>query len=290
MLFGAILSGVAVFLLVCGVCFLFLGHGTESKLGTERESTTIYESIGHVFIPRPEKFLEQAGFSVERWKIACQINNEEFNPSDVAAKKLIGYGFFVLGIVLSVCLTKTPIVFGVSLFGGIFVAILFSELPFRLKRRKAERIRAQVESELPRFMDLLEIGMSIDLPIDLAIRLTAENLDGRLAEEIVAAVQKAETSNRKSLVEILRELAEKYSIDSLTELVMDITIAVEKGINMQEIIQRKNAEIKQTHIIEVKERATKVSSDVLIPLVIFKMVPLLAFMLIPLFLQVLKLR
>ena len=90
----------------------------------------------------------------------------------------------------------------------------------------------------------------------------------------------------KSWQRALEEVALKYDVGVFSDFVLTLVAAYEKGIPIAETVVRKSSEIKQSNLLEAKERAVKLSNTVLLPVLIFKILPLLAIMLIPIMQQI----
>ena len=84
----------------------------------------------------------------------------------------------------------------------------------------------------------------------------------------------------------LERIAAKYDIETLSEFVMDTSTAYQKGVSIADTVTRKSKDIKQKHLLSIKEKAGKTTNTILIPMVIFQFLPMIAFILLPAFLQV----
>jgi tight adherence protein C len=117
--------------------------------------------------------------------------------------------------------------------------------------------------------------------------MTAESIDGILSEELLKALVVTElgTSNWQ---DSLYDIAQKYEIDSFSDFVLDIVTAFQKGSDITESVERQSRNIKSSTLLGAKEQAAKVTSLILIPVVVFKMIPLMIILFLPVILQILN--
>ena len=135
--------------------------------------------------------------------------------------------------------------------------------------------------ELPRFIDLFGTALMIGLPVEEAILTTAKSLpDSLLAREFLNAI--AET--RLGVYDwqaALEKMSRKYEVDVLSDFSLDLINSYNKGVPIADAVARKSKDIKQSNLLTMKERATKLTSTILLPVLGFKVLPLLALLCIP---------
>ena len=173
-------------------------------------------------------------------------------------------------IIIIAFLLASPLV---GILGFLTALLIFIYLPMKADS-EAKKRKKQLERELPRFLDLLKTALQINLPIDQAIDLTAKHLDGPLSDELLASLAETKigTSNWQNA---LQKLARQYEIDDLSDFIMDITVAYDKGIPIYDIVAKKASSLKQTRLLSAKEKAARLTSTIVVPMFLFKIIPLL---------------
>ena len=76
-------------------------------------------------------------------------------------------------------------------------------------------------------------------------------------------------------------MAEKYELDMLTDFVMDVTTAFNKGVSIADTVRTRVKDTKDKRLYMVKERAAKAENEILIPIAILQFIPLLVYILLP---------
>ena len=226
----------------------------------------------------PQNVAKFVGIELDKYAKNCNLLKIDTNLKTVIVFRIYGINIIFLGIILSlfIDILFLPISLGLSL--------LFISGPIQKIDKEAKQRKIIIENELPRFLDLLETALQIKMPIEQAIVQTAKYLDGYLSEEFLLAMVEANIGI-SGWQKALENLAIKYDIDIFTDFVMEFITAYNKGTDIYEIVCRKNRDIKQTHILSVKERASKTTSTILVPVFICKIVPILALLVIPVLLQ-----
>ena len=189
------------------------------------------------------------------------------------------------------------VAFGISLIAAVlantyWVALIGLALYYCLgpqTTRKVEKLankrRKQLADQLPRFIDLFQTAIGIGMPVETAIKVTAQNIPCVVSEELLLVTAETELG-AKSWQQALEHVAIRYEVDVFSDFVLSLTTAYEKGIPIAETVLHKSAEIKQLNLLDAKERAAKLSNTILVPVMIFKVLPLLAIMLIPIIMQI----
>ena len=109
-----------------------------------------------------------------------------------------------------------------------------------------------------------------------------------MAGKIDLIITKSVSRFARNTVDTLNytRMLKEYDVGVFSDFVLTLVAAYEKGIPIAETVVRKSSEIKQSNLLEAKERAVKLSNTVLLPVLIFKILPLLAIMLIPIMQQI----
>lgn len=226
-----------------------------------------------------EKACKMTYINMEDIDRYCKILHETPDYMYMVALRIIGLFIMIACSIVGVFANVAFLVIGV-LTGIVFM--FYSVV--MLKSRAMEK-RSELESEVPRFLDLLQTALYLNVPVEQAIMLTSKNLDGVLPSELTQSIAKTQLTV-DGWQSVLQELALLYDIDVFTELVLDMITSYDKGVSIADAVARKAKDIRQTHLLLIKERASKATSTILAPVVIFKIVPMLAFLCIPMIVQI----
>ena len=166
------------------------------------------------------------------------------------------------------------------LLGGALILI-----PGRNIILKATERKDQLLHELPRFLDLLQTALYINLPVEEAITITARSLEGTvLSEEFQDAMSDVKLGAR-DWQGALEKIAKKYDIDEFSDFVLDLTISYHKGLNIYDMVTRRGKDLKQSNLFLMREKAAKLTNTILLPITLFEMAPLLILMMLPIIYQ-----
>lgn len=226
------------------------------------------------------KFAPKVGINVSKYLCDCQLNHATPDLKRVIIDRILGLILLLIGVLFTLII-GTPIWFVV--FSVIAIFPIF--FPIKNVEKAAARKRQQIADDLPRFLDLLYTALLIGMPIDQAIDITASHLKGTaLADEMLRTIadSKVGANNWQTA---LAQLAEDYEVDSLSDFVLDITNAYNNGTSIMDAVARQSKDIKQTNLVSMKERASKLTSTILFPILFFKIIPILLLMCIPIIYQ-----
>jgi len=231
----------------------------------------------------PEKTLKTFGVDYEDYKKNCivaKIKNP--NLKKLAARKMIGLLLIFFGFILFiVSITGGLLLPFLVLFAGI---IVYQGDVSRIKKQ-AQSCRKRIEKELPRFLDLLQTALYIDIPVSDAILITAKRLDKTLiSRELISSIAETQMGS-VSWQTALQELALVYDVDMLSDFVQYLINGYEKGLNIYDVVERQATETRKVALISAEENANKLNTSILIPIGVFKLFPLIAIVAFPLIKQ-----
>lgn len=228
----------------------------------------------------PESILKALGLKYDSYMVDCEILGRTPNLKREAMLRILGIFALVFGVILSVPFSS-PIP---MLLSAVVYLLCASYIP-RKVHSDALAKKAAVSAELSRFVDLLLSALEINLPVEIAIAETADSVPGILSAELRRTFAEAHVG-AMNWQQALEKIAHKYEIDQLSDFVSDIITAYNKGISVTEAVARKSYEIKQSVLLQAKERTAKMSNSILVPVTIFKIIPLMAVMMIPIISQI----
>ena len=226
---------------------------------------------------------KKIGFDVPEYSHNCEIAGLKTNPKDVIMKKLLGYVCLLLFSVLGLFLANIYVI----LF-ALIVSVPLIFFPAQQASKAAKGKKFRMIEELPRFIDLFGTALMVNLPVEEAILTTAKSLpDSLLAKEFLKAI--AETKlGIYDWQAALETMSRKYEVDVLSDFSLDLINSYNKGVPIADAVSRKSKDIKQSNLLTMKERATKLTSTILLPVLGFKVLPLLALLCIPIIQQIMN--
>lgn len=228
----------------------------------------------------PAVIAKQIGLDAPKYLHDCEVSGIKPDLEGVVIKKLSGL-FICFATVVAAALLKSIYVGAVGILLGLFVYYFCTYKAEKLAKERKNKI---VE-ELPRFTDMLQMALSINIPVERAILITAKYLPGTvLAEEFINSATEMEIG-AIAWQETLEHVAMKYEIDDLSDFVLSIVTAYDKGVPIYATVSQKALELKQKRTLEMREKAGKLNGQILIPIAIFKLLPLIAIMCIPIIAQ-----
>lgn len=241
-----------------------------------------FQKLYYALFPNTDavKLSKAFGLEYDKYMVDCNIIDRVPNMEKEAMMRVIGVFSFILSLLLSLLFFSIiPFIIGASLY-----ILLASSIP-RNTHAKAEAKKKCICNELSRFVDLFLSALEINFPVDIAIIQTADSLPCILSHELKAAMAETQVG-AKNWQQALEGIARKYEIDQLSDFVLDIITASNKGISVTDAVARKAFEIKQTVLLNAKEKTAKMTNSILVPLIIFKILPLLAILMIPIIQEV----
>lgn len=237
----------------------------------------IYDAFIH---KKLEIVARKIGINAEEYYKNCELIRKPANLKGLIAK--IGLSamtvlwFTVVGLI-----TKNWYVSIAGILIGLFLIVYLVKRP----EEQTADVRAQIVAEMPRFLDMLQTALYINMPVEEAISITAKHLKGTLlADEFAKTVAEIQLG-AFGWQTALENMSHKYEVDIFSDFVLDIVTAYDKGIPIYDVVARKNKEIKQTNLLTLKENASKLNSTIVIPIAIFKLLPLIVILCIPIIYQ-----
>jgi len=221
------------------------------------------------------------GLNVEKYYRNCELTKTKPDVHGL----VIDFIYSVLLFVISIFM---------ALFGGVFFIVLgilafFFLIYYKQVKmsKKAEEMRMRIVEDIPRFLDLLQSELSAGLPAESAIYILSEKMKGSLLSREFMEAFNTMGLGAEDWTKAITRTAEKYDVDILSDFVMNIVTAYERGISITDTVIRLNRDIKQTYILNIKERSDKMTNTILLPITAFQFIPMIAFILIPALVQVL---
>lgn len=284
-----IAAGISVFLLIVAI---FSAPPKKKILSNtvdeyEKKEEWLYsnflEKLYDTFFGKkdPVEVAKAFGLEYDKYMINCQIINKNPNMKKEAMLRIFGVFGFVIGALASILMGLNLIPFVI----GVIIYLLCVSRVTKNVSKAAENKKVKIMTELPRFVDLLQSALDIGLPVDIAISETAKTVPCIISEELNLSIVQMELG-AESWQKALENMAHKYEINVFSDFVLDIITAYNKGISVKDAVARKSYEIRQSALLRAKEKTAKLSTSILVPIMIYKIVPLLAIMLVPIVKQI----
>lgn len=127
------------------------------------------------------------------------------------------------------------------------------------------RRKSAMEKQLPDALDLLSVSVTAGLGFERALLHIVETMEGPLIDEF--AVSYREMSMGRSRRDALTLLGERCGIEDLAAVTGALVQAGQLGIPISNVLQSQSAAIRRTRRNKVKEKAAKVSTKILLPMV-----------------------
>jgi len=228
----------------------------------------------------PIKTSKALGLEYDKYMINCNIIGKEPNFKKECMMRLIGVFTFFFGLLMAIILFNAlPMIIGIAVF------VLMVTRVTKSVEGAAKNKKSRLKQDLPRFVDLFLSALEVGLPVETAIIETAESIPCVISDELKNSIAEMKMGG-KSWNQALEDIAHKYEIDIFSDFVLDIITAYKKGVSVTESVARKSYEIKQSALLAAKERTAKMSTEILVPVVVFKILPLLVLMMIPILMQI----
>ena len=274
----ALLTAIGAFFLVIFLCVIHDEAQNRNSRHPRKNGEWLFtrwdEKLYDAFIRAdPVNVLTKLGAKTEQYLKDCEvIRKTDTRLKKIAADRILGcitLGLALVMLVLSgtsgILITLVIACTGIYLFQAGIPQV----------SQAAKEKRKQLENELPRFLDLLQTALYINMPIDEAISITAKHLKGALiADELLSSM--AETQmGANSWQDSLRSIAARYEVDTFSDFVLYLITGYEKGLSIYDVVNRQAKEVRQYALVSAEENANKVSSSILVPIAIFKLLPLL---------------
>lgn len=276
-----IIGSVAAFFSVIAIFSVWYARSSENKKDPWLFSDWINKIYSALFgEKRPEKIADSLGIDATKIIHTCSLIGAANNIKPIIIYRLIGIVSMCIGLILGILLNAW-------LFTILFVliAMILCFLPSKMLVNKLERKKLKMEFELPRFLDMLHTALLVDIPIDVAIKETAECLsDLTISKEMLNSLVDVQVG-ALSWQDALERLAKDYEIDNISNFVLDIVTTYKNGTSIVESVERQSKDIKASNLLSAKERAGKLTNLILFPILGFKIIPFVIFLSIPIITQ-----
>ncbi len=222
----------------------------------------------------PEDTATKLGIDIEEYWRNCIIVGVEPDIKGLVIDYIYGIILLIFNCVLGF------LVHPAFFFVGIVMLYVFMMKKRSEVKSKANEKRRIVARDFPRFISLLSAELDVGLPIDIAIDIISHKFDSLISREFLQSINNVQLG-AYAWQDALYKVAEKYELDMLTDFVMDVTTAFNKGVSIADTVRTRVKDTKDKRLYMVKERAAKAENEILIPIAILQFIPLLVYILLP---------
>jgi len=175
---------------------------------------------------------------------------------------MIGGGLLgtMLGVVSHSALSDILMYFFLGAFGAFALLRYFCT-------STGSRRKENMEKQLPDMLDLLSVSVAAGLGFERAMLHIIETMDGPLIDEFAVAYR--EMSMGRSRKDALTLLADRCGVEELSSVTGAIVQAGQLGIPMRNVLQSQAAAIRRGRRAKTQEKAAKVSTKIVLPMVAF---------------------
>ncbi len=168
---------------------------------------------------------------------------------------------------------------GMLVFGEpvltLVVALIGFQYPAMAMGGIARRTRRQFTAQLPEYVQLVSAQMSANVSMEEALRRTsqAQSLAGKWMRKVLQMAQ------GRDLVEQMQREAQESQLPELIGMAVQLEF-IRRGTAQQELMGQLATSIAADYIGNAEQRAEKIGSELVIPMVIFYFLPFMVTLLI----------
>jgi len=267
------LIGIGVFALIT-----YLTLELVPSAPTGRLAATLTPADG-VVLTGWRKSLSVLDKPVSKWSPAGFIRNVR---SDLYWAQIAGKWMDwneVQLISLRVAAGVTGLVVGTIVFGEATLAVVVGMIGFQYPAMAvggiARRTRRQFTAQLPEYVQLVSAQMSANVSMEEALRRTAQaqSLVGKWMRRVLQMAQ------GRDLVEQMQREAQESQLPELVGRAVHLEF-IRRGTAQQELMGQMATSIAADYIGTAEQRAEKIGSELVIPMVLFYFLPFMVTLLI----------
>lgn len=277
----SILLGIAIFLFIIFISAIF--YNLEHK-GTRYASEHPDDWLFHDFdskmysaiygYEKPDTVANKFGIKTEKYYQSYSLVRKQPDMKRMVMRYTYAIILLTICGVLSIVSSMYFMPCGIL---GFFILVGYEQMTLNAK---AESMKAQIADELPRFLDLLQAELQIGMPIENAMLVICEKFPSLISTEFLRALSESQMG-ASGWQQAMEDVAARYDEETLSDFVLNVSTSYTKGVSIAATVSRKAEDIRETHVLAVKERAGKVTNTILLPMAIFQLMPMIVFLIIP---------
>ena len=200
---------------------------------------------------KQKKLLEQAGLA---------LSVEDYSALQFIVLICGGILGAILGVALQV-VTEQILLYALIGAYAAFVILRFAVTSQATKRKQA------LERQLPDMLDLLSVSIEAGLGFEQALYQITQNMEGPLIDEI--AVTYREMSMGRTRKDALTLLGERCDTDDVKSFTSALVQAGQLGISIRNVLQAQSVALRKSRRNKIQEEASKLSTKILFPMLVF---------------------
>ena len=177
-------------------------------------------------------------------------------------------------VALQVASVTAAVVLGMGLYGDMgltaIAALLAYNMPGILMNGVARRVRRNFMSQLPEFIQLVAAQMAANVSMEQAIRRVSKS-PSIVGEWMRAVIQQAQG---RDLIEQIQREAQEALMPELIGMGVQLGF-IRRGTAQQELMSQLATSIAAEYIGQAEQRAEKLGSELVVPMVLFYFIPFL---------------
>jgi tight adherence protein C len=166
------------------------------------------------------------------------------------------------------------------------LAVLGARLPMIVVGRAAARRRAALDADVPQLLDLLAAASSAGLSAQLALRRASAAIDGPLAGELTAVLERVDLGARWR--DELLDLVDRSGSTDLARAVSVLARTETLGVSLEESTAELASSVRSARRAAITERARTAPVKMLFPLVFLVLPAFLLLTVVPVLLTTLQ--
>lgn len=299
----AILGGILIYLLL----LTFLSSQINEKENLTRRIHEVENMKGTTYLSLRQETLEKPFFDRTVRPVLGRIGKRmkktgETSASDIMLRQQLNQAgsmlhpteYKVLRIVLTLITTALAIVVVVfseaPLMNRLIFIILGIAGPYIIMRflltSSITRRHEAIDRQLPDVLDMLSVSVEVGLGFEQAIDYIVSQMEGPLVDEFAITSREISMGRDRRSAFIL--FGERCGAESVKSFVSILVQSIDMGISMKILLSSQAASMRLRRKRSVEEKAMKLSTKLLFPLVIFIFPVLLIILLGPALMNILQ--
>jgi len=273
---------LVVFLMFLSVFFLVIAidllRGNKSLFGKYIDrSNNIYDFAQNIsnFVPN----------------FANEVKKEELRTKLLWSGDVLGVsveGYYALRLILGLIgfsFGFMLVPFGITPLLGVMAGILFSLIPLGYVRSSIEKRQLEITMNMPHMVNLLSTAIGAGIELGPALEAISSNTEGALGEVLRGAWKEIATGKSRS--EALKKAARSTGVQVFERFVDTIVVAEERGgMELSKTLNEFSLDMRHMERKFLEERAKKVPTKMLLPIMSCIFIPMLMLLLAPVVLSV----
>ncbi len=273
LIFGLIMGGVAVYLLVSVVLNQQADQGQLSwanNLEPKKSRNAIINlsrPLVHQFTMKYAKRIKSPDYRATVQKhiltagLSQELNEDEF----------IGLQF-LWGVMFPLFVALMNFALEIDLNWGILLLMIPGGLYLPISHAKGEKKRRElsVRSDLPFYVDILSLSVEAGLDFSSAIKKIvdkSQNTDSVLSAELSIVLKDVQIGSSKA--DALKEMAKRLDMPEINSFVAMLVDAEASGASITQVLREQSAQMRVNRFAMAEKAGARASQLIMIPMAIF---------------------